>query len=102
MLTAPIIYVPISLEPSDFDYINFLIASRCDVSCVKVAECLSTENYRISHDKLNRFLSRQTLTPESLWVEVEPFIERRAGWLVLDDTVIDKIHSQKIKLTYFQ
>ncbi|GLI46017.1 hypothetical protein MBOURGENBZM_08090 [Methanoculleus bourgensis] len=37
-----------------------------------------------------------------MWAEVEPFIEKRHGWFVLDDTVIDKVHSEKIALTYFQ
>lgn len=90
------------IQLSEYDYINFLIASRCDVSCVKVAECLSNDESRISHDIFNRFLSRQSLTPEALWNEVEPFVERKAGWLVIDDTVVDKIYSQKIELTYFQ
>ena len=50
----------------------------------------------------NRFLTRQSLTTETLWAEVEPFVEKRNGWFVLDDTVIDKVHSKKIALTYFQ
>lgn len=94
--------MPTYPQPSDLDYINFLIASRCDVSCIKVAECLSNDSNQVSHDSLNRFLSRQSLTSEVLWIEVEPFIDRKAGWLVLDDTVVEKIHSRKIELTYFQ
>jgi hypothetical protein len=37
-----------------------------------------------------------------LWCEVESFVEKRNGWLIVDDTVLDKIHSKKIELTYFQ
>jgi hypothetical protein len=37
-----------------------------------------------------------------LWDEVAPYIEKRNGWLVLDDTVIDKIYSKHIELTYYQ
>jgi hypothetical protein len=84
------------------DYINFLVAAQCDVSCVKAAECFSSNGVVISHDSLNRFLTRQSLPPETLWCEVEPFVEKRNGWLIADDTVLDKIHSRKMELTYFQ
>lgn len=87
---------------SDCDYINFLVAAQCDVSCVKAAECFSGNGLVITHDMFNRFLTRKSLTPETLWAEVEPFVEKRNGWFVLDDTVIDKVHSEKIALTYFQ
>lgn len=89
-------------HPSDVDYINYLIAARCDVSCVKVADCYSTPEFSISHDSFNRFLTRQSLTPETLWNEVRKFVERKTGWLVLDDTVLDKCHSKAIECTYFQ
>lgn len=86
----------------DMDYINFLVAATCNVSCVKAAECYSENGIVVTHDTFNRFLTRQSLTPEKLWSEVEPFIEKRTGWLILDDTVIDKIYSKRIELTYFQ
>lgn len=94
--------MPVTKQPTDVDYINYLIAARCDVSCVKVADCYSTSESSISHDTFNRFLTRQSLTPETLWGEVEPFVERKSGWLVLDDTVLDKNHSKKIEATYYQ
>jgi putative transposase len=87
---------------TEIDYINFLVAANCDVSCVKAAECYSANGIVVAHDKFNRFLTRQSLTPETLWEEVESLIERRNGWLILDDTVIDKIHSERIELTYYQ
>ncbi|HOJ97724.1 MAG TPA: IS701 family transposase, partial [Methanospirillum sp.] len=34
--------MPEPIQPSDVDYINYLIAARCDVSCVKAADCYST------------------------------------------------------------
>jgi len=94
--------VVLSPSLSDCDYINFLVAAHCDVSCVKAAECFSGNGVVITHDRFNRFLTRQSLTPETLWDEVEPFVEKQTGWFVLDDTVIDKIYSEKIALTYFQ
>ena len=87
---------------SEMDYINFLVAATCDVSCVKAADCYSDMGMVVSHDKFNRFLTRQSLAPEALWDEVAPFVEKRNGWLILDDTVIDKIYSKHIELTHFQ
>jgi hypothetical protein len=69
---------------------------------VKAAECFSGNGLVITHDRFNRFLTRQSLPPETLWDEVAPFVEKQSGWFVLDDTVIDKIYSEKIALTYFQ
>lgn len=91
-----------SRKITDLDYINFLVAAQCDVSCVKAAECYSGNGIVVAHDKINRFLTRQSLTPETLWKEVEPYVEKRIGWLIVDDTVIDKIHSKQIELTYYQ
>ncbi len=93
--------MPVTKQPSDVDYINYLIAVRCDISCVKVADCYSTSEYSISHDTYNRFLSRQSLTHEALWAEVEAYVERKSGWLVLDGTILDKIHSKKLRVLIF-
>jgi putative transposase len=89
-------------QVTDKDYINFLVAAHCDVSCVKAAECYSDTGIVVIHDRFNWFLTRQSLTPETLWAEVEPLIEKRNGWLILDNTVIDKIYSERIELTYYQ
>ena len=55
----------------------------------------------MSHDSFNRFLTKQSLPPETLWCEVEPFVERRTGWLIVDDTVLDKVYSEKIVIDLF-
>ena len=52
MLTTPIIYVPVTKQPSDVDYINYLIAAQCDISCVKAADCYSNSEFSVSHDNL--------------------------------------------------
>jgi len=87
---------------SDEDYINFLTAITNSASCVKAADCYSDSGMVVSHDLVNRFLTRLLLDPETLWDEVKPFIEKRNGWLILDDTVIDKIYSQHIEMTQYQ
>jgi len=94
--------VPPPGKVSDCDYINFLVAAQCDVSCIKAAECFSTNGVVISHDSFNRLLTRRSLNTETLWCEVEPFVEKHTGWLIVDDTVLDKSHSKVMGLTYFQ
>jgi len=64
----------------DVDYINYLIAARCDVSCVKVANCYSTPEFSISHDTCvlaYRNLFRTT-SPTHPWNELndEEFLQR--------------------------
>jgi SRSO17 transposase len=78
------------------------MAANCDASCTKAADCYSEIGISIAHDSFNRFLTRQTLTSETLWNEVEECVEKTTGWFVLDDTIIDKIHSRFIEMTYFQ
>jgi len=73
---------------------HFLMGAQCDGSCVKAADCYSEIGISIAHDSFNRSLTRQSLTTEALWKEVEPYVEKTSGWLVLDETVIDKIHSK--------
>jgi hypothetical protein len=65
----------------------------------KAAECYSENGIVVVHDKFNRFLTRQSLIPETLWKVVEQFVEKQSGWLILDDKVIDKIRSERIELT---
>jgi len=61
------------LQISDYHYINLLVEATCDVSCVKAADCYSSNGIVVTHDTFNRFLTRQALTPETLWNEVAPY-----------------------------
>jgi putative transposase len=102
ILTTPIIEVPNPIPLTDIHYINFIVAAQCGISCVKAAECYSKLGIEASHDTYSRFLTRQFLTPDTLWNEVKLFVESKIGWLIVDDSVLDKIHSEKIALTYYQ
>lgn len=37
-----------------------------------------------------------------LWREVERYVEKRSGRVILDDTVIGEIHSKHIELTHYR
>jgi len=55
-----------------------------------------------SHDKVTRWLQNTKLTPRLLWEQVEGLIDKEDGFLLLDDSVLKKPHSQKIELTKWQ
>ncbi len=53
----------------------------------------------ISHDAVNRWMRREKFTASTLWEHAKPNIVTCAdGWLVFDDTVLDKDHSHNIEL----
>jgi len=56
-----------------------------------------TENF--SHDMANRYLSGDTVRPRLVWENIqEQIVPSTYGFLVFDDTVIDKNYSNKIEL----
>lgn len=53
----------------------------------------------LSHDSINRYLRQDKLTPKLVWEKVkDDIITDPEGYLVFDDTVLDKNHSHKIEL----
>lgn len=67
-------------------YTLFLLAEPKYISCVRLAEILE----KLSHDSVNRFLSRERYTPEDLFNEVKEVLILAGGTLSVDDTVADK------------
>ncbi len=54
----------------------------------------------ISHDRINRYLRGEKLTPRLLWDNVEPLLEiSKNAYILFDDTVLDKRYSASIELT---
>ena len=52
----------------------------------------------IYHDSFVQLLARQPEDTLALWKEVEPLVNREKGCLVIDDSTLDKLYSQKIEL----
>ncbi|OQK16133.1 transposase [Methyloprofundus sedimenti] len=48
----------------------------------------------ISHDSVNRFLNRESYTGRDLYNEASPTLNLKGGTLSVDDSVLDKPHSQ--------
>ena len=54
---------------------------------------------RFSHDLANRYLAGERITPRLLWENVRgQVVPSEAGYVVFDDTVLDKSHSKHIDL----
>ena len=91
---------------SEFDYINFLIASSRVFSCTEASKCSFTNSNSPSpapaHDSFTRLLLRQPPDTEALWEEVKVFVTPKTGFLIIDDTVLDKPYSKHIDLVYRQ
>ncbi len=81
--------------PSLLDYCQYLLVSPINYTLTNFAE--HTEN--MSHDAINRFLSKEKITPRLIWENVRgEIIPDEECCVVFDDTVIDKNFSHKIEL----
>jgi hypothetical protein len=71
------------------------LSSQNNYTLTNFAESLK----KISHDQINRYLKTAKITPSTLWSNVKNDIQvDEEGYLVFDDTVLDKKYSQKIEL----
>jgi hypothetical protein len=78
-------------------YIGFLLSEPKAVSCCRLAEVMT-----ISHDSVNRFLQRESYTPQDLFNEAKAMLNLKGGTLSVDDSVLDKPYSQYMALVgYF-
>ena len=76
------------------DYTAFLLAEAQSAGCGRLSEVSGGE---FAHDAATRFLSRERFSPKDLFEEVRPLIVLEEGILSVDDTVLDKPHSQEGK-----
>lgn len=76
------------------DYCQFLVSSQINYSLTHFAEHAK----KWSHDTINRYLKGEKITPRLLWEKVESQIEPSGrGYVIFDDTVLDKNHAQQIE-----
>lgn len=83
------------MKPTRLDYCQYLLVSPINHTLTHFAD--HTEN--MSHDAINRFLRDDKMTPRLVWDNVRDSIEVSAeGYIVFDDTIIDKNFSHQIEL----
>jgi hypothetical protein len=76
-------------------YCQYLLSSQTNFTVTNLADHLQ----QFSHDTINRYLSSEKLTPRLLWENVKPLIcPDGEGYLIFDDTVLDKRYSESIEL----
>lgn len=81
------------------DYCQFLISSQINYSLTHFAEHAK----KWSHDTINRYLKGEKITPRLVWEKVQAQVEQahvepsEEGYVIFDDTVLDKNHSRQIE-----
>jgi hypothetical protein len=78
------------------NYCQYLLSSQTNYTITNLAEHL--EN--VSHDRINRYLRKEKLTPSLLWENVQPSLKTDPdGYIIFDDTVLDKRYSSEIEIS---
>jgi DDE superfamily endonuclease len=77
------------------DYCQFLLSSQTNYTLTYFAE----HRQSFSHDSPNRYLGRERITARMVWEQTKAqIVQTPQGYLVFDDTVVDKNDSRKIEL----
>lgn len=84
---------------SRLDYCRFLFVSQINYTLTYFAE----HAQKWSHDTVNRYLERAKLPSRLVWEKVkDQVVPSKQGYLIFDDTVLDKDHSSKIEMVRSQ
>jgi len=76
-------------------YCQYLLSTQVNYTCTYFADHLEG----LSHDSVHRFLRDEKLSPRLLWEKVSPLITQSShAFVIFDDTVLDKRHSQAISM----
>ena len=79
---------------SRLDYCQYLLVSQTNYTITNFAD----HAQKISHDQINRYLSKDKLTPRLVWELFKTaVVPSTNGYLLFDDTIIDKNFSQDIE-----
>ena len=77
------------------DYCQFLLSSQINYTLTYFADHVD----KWSHDMINRYLRGDRIPPRLVWENVQPdIVFSPQGYVVFDDTVVDKRHSYRIEL----
>lgn len=81
---------------TQLDYCQYLMVSQTNYTLTHYAD---HHPQGITHDRINRYLRGDKLTPALVWKQVkDDIVLSDNGYLIFDDTVLDKDHSHAIEL----
>jgi putative transposase len=70
-------------------------------TCTEAARCIPESRIQAAHDAIKRLLERQSSDTEALWQEARSMIQIDQGFLIIDDTTLDKPYSHQIELVCY-
>ena len=76
-------------------YVDFLIASQKQYSGMELSRVSPTA---MSHDAVSHWLAHDKLTPKIVWQHSQSMVQKETGYLIVDDTVLDKPYAREIPL----
>lgn len=81
-------------------YSQFLVANHNRYSGLELEKVSPVPD--MAHDSVTRFLHRSDFRPSDLWRYVKPLVSLTGGYLVGDDSILDKSRSRKNELAKVQ
>jgi hypothetical protein len=81
------------------NYCQFLLSSQTNYTITHYADHVE----ELSHDVVNRYLRDEKLTPQLVWEHTrDQIVMDESGYIVFDDSIIDKNFSKQIESVRFQ
>lgn len=81
-------------------YANFLISNHNRYSGSELERVSPIPD--MHHDAVSRWLMNSTYTPSDLWGQVKTIVRKESGYLICDDSLLDKRFSRKNELARVQ
>ena len=86
-------------KPTRLHYCQYLLSTQINYTLTNYAEHVA----EVTHDTVNRYLRDDKLTPKLMWEHTREKINYSAnGYILFDDSVLDKGHSNKIESVRWQ
>lgn len=79
-------------------YSSFLIGNQNRYSGAELSKTAGG----MAHDAVSRWLSRFSFRPQELWNQVKGLVDLKSGYLVVDDTTLNKQYSKENELAKLQ
>ena len=77
-------------------YTGFLIANQNRCSSVELSK--SVPNIPVAHDAIDRWRLSKSYNPLQLWQHTRYLVKKETGYLICDDSVLDKRYSRRNEL----